>query len=122
MDAVCEDKNSKHHGKQVLLKKLPAEEELHEFEMNQFFSSDELSKDPRNHCARLLDWFELPGVESYKIMVFPILRPFDHPQFRTFGEFVAFFTQICEVVHILPIFLALLFEVVRTGHRIHAYA
>ncbi|KAI9451013.1 hypothetical protein BJY52DRAFT_1419337 [Lactarius psammicola] len=36
--------------------------------------------------------------ESHKIMVFPLLRPFDRPQFQTFGEFVAFFTQMCEVI------------------------
>ena len=28
-------------------------------------------------------------------MVFPFLRPFNKPRMHTFGEFVAFLTQIC---------------------------
>jgi hypothetical protein len=30
-------------------------------------------------------------------MVMPFLRPFNKPRFQTFGEFVSFFTQICNV-------------------------
>lgn len=33
-------------------------------------------------------------------MVFLILHLFNCPKFQTFGEFVEFFNQICEVVHI----------------------
>ena len=40
-------------------------------------------------------------------MVTPFLCPFNQPQMQTFGEFVAFFTQICEVC---PIPLAFLFH------------
>jgi hypothetical protein len=31
------------------------------------------------------------------LIVMPLLRPFDEPRFQTYAEFVAFFTQICEV-------------------------
>jgi hypothetical protein len=61
------------------------------------FSSVELAGDRRNHCVPLLDVIELEGPGSHKLMVFPLLRPFNRPHFQTFGEFVAFFTQICEV-------------------------
>ncbi|KAH9045928.1 kinase-like domain-containing protein [Lactarius deliciosus] len=68
----------------------------YELEINQLFSSPELANDPRNHCTPLLDLIKLQSTESHKIMVFPLLRPFDCPRFQTFGEFVAFFTQMCE--------------------------
>ena len=82
----------------VMLKRLLPEEGPYELEINQLFSSSELADDPRNHCAPLLDLIELQGSEYHKIMVFPLLRPFNSPQFQTFGEFVAFFTQMCEVI------------------------
>jgi hypothetical protein len=82
----------------VMLKRLLPEDGPYELEINQLFSSPELAKDPRNHCAPLLDLIELQGPESHRIMVSPLLRPFDSPRFQTFGEFVAFFAQICEVI------------------------
>ncbi|SRR6266702_2284481 len=91
-------------GLPVMLKRLFPEEGPYELEINQSFSSPGLA-DPRNHCAPLLDVIELQGPEPHKIMVFPLLRPFNRPRFQTIGEFVAFFTQICEVVQILPILL-----------------
>ncbi|KAH9038042.1 hypothetical protein EDB83DRAFT_2268129, partial [Lactarius deliciosus] len=91
MDAVRE-----RDGLAVMLKRLFPEEGPYELEINQLFSSPELANDPRNHCAPLLDLIELQGPESHKIMVFPLLRPFDCPRFQTVGEFIAFFTQICE--------------------------
>ncbi|KAI9447457.1 hypothetical protein H4582DRAFT_2136910 [Lactarius indigo] len=83
-------------GLPVMLKRLFPEEGPYELEINQLFSSPGLANDPRNHCAPLLDLIDLQSPESHKIMVFPLLRPFDCPRFQTFGEFVAFFTQICE--------------------------
>ncbi|KAI0294519.1 hypothetical protein BC826DRAFT_1010977 [Russula brevipes] len=55
--------------------------------INQRFSSPELAAMPHNHCAPY--W-------PQKLMVFPLLRPFNQPKMQTFGEFVDFFTQICE--------------------------
>ena len=82
----------------VMLKRLFPEEGPYELEINQLFSSSELADDPRNHCVPLLDLIELQGSEYHRIMVFPLLRPFNSPRFQTVGEFVAFFTQICEVM------------------------
>ncbi|KAH8987529.1 kinase-like domain-containing protein [Lactarius hatsudake] len=83
-------------GFPVMLKRLFPDEGPYELEINQLFSSPELANDPHNHCAPLLDLIELQGTDSHKVMVFPLLRPFDCPRFQTFGEFVAFFTQMCE--------------------------
>ncbi|KAI9509446.1 kinase-like domain-containing protein [Russula earlei] len=81
---------------QVMLKKVFPAEGPHELRINQLFSTPELAKMPHNHCAPLLEVIELQYPEPLKIMVFPLLRPFKKPKIRTFGEFVAFFTQICE--------------------------
>lgn len=107
-------------GLPVMLKRLFPEEGPCELEINQFFSSRELAHDPQNHCAPLLDLIELRG--PHKIMVFPLLRLFNRPRFQTFGEFVAFFTQICEVIYILLILLRSIFEIGLTGHPIRASA
>jgi len=80
----------------VMLKKVLVAEGPHELAISQLFSSPELANEPHNHCAPLLDVIELQSPEHQKLMVTPFLRPFNQPQMQTFGEFVAFFTQICE--------------------------
>jgi hypothetical protein len=90
------DATRRRDGKHVMLKKIFTEEGPHELRIAQLFSSREVSRDPRNHCVPLLDVIELPNT-SQKLMVMPFLRPFNNPRFQTYGEFVAFFTQICEV-------------------------
>jgi len=82
-------------GKQVMLKKIFPEEGPHELTITQFFSSPELVHHPRNHCVPLLGVIETPVI-GQKLMVMPFLRPFNNPRFQTFGEFVAFFGQVCE--------------------------
>ena len=82
-------------GKRVMLKKVYPEEGPHELIITQLFSSREFARDPRNHCVPLLDILEAQN--GQKLMVLPFLRPFNNPRFQTFGEFVAFFAQICEV-------------------------
>ena len=81
----------------VILKRVFPEEGPYELFVSRKFSSSELVGDRRNHCVTLLDVIELDGPGSQKLMVLPLLRPFNRPHFQTFGEFVAFFTQICEV-------------------------
>jgi len=83
-------------GRQVMLKSVPARGQQ-ELEIARTVSSPELRRHPRNHCVPLLDTFELPDTLDEKLIVMPFLRPFDEPRFQTYGEFVAFFTQICEV-------------------------
>lgn len=79
---------------QVMLK---AAQGPHESGINMLFSSPELATMPDNHCASLLDVIELQRPEPHRLMVFPPLRPFNQPMIQTFEEFVAFFTQICQV-------------------------
>ena len=85
----------------VILKRVFPQEGPYELSITRQFSSPELAENAHNHCVPLLDVIELegPSSSSGKLMVFPLLRPFDQPRFQTFGEFVAFFTQICEVAY-----------------------
>ena len=85
-----------HDGKRVMLKKVLPEEGPHELQIGRFFSSREVATNLRNHCVPLLDVIKLPN-SGQQLMVMPFLRPFDNPHFQTFGEFVAFFNQVCEV-------------------------
>ncbi|KAH9036978.1 kinase-like domain-containing protein [Lactarius pseudohatsudake] len=91
------DATRMHDGKRVMLKKVLPEEGSHELSIIRFFSSDELRANPSNHCVALLELIDTAGTKLDKrLMVMPFLRPFNHPRFQTFGEFVAFFIQICE--------------------------
>ncbi|KAH9166397.1 kinase-like domain-containing protein [Lactarius sanguifluus] len=81
-----------HDSEQVMLKKVLPEKRPHELQISQMFLAME---DSRNHCVPLLDVIKLPN-SGHQLMVMPFLRPFDNPHFQTFGEFAAFFTQVCE--------------------------
>jgi len=79
-----------------MLKKVLPEEGPHELRIAQLFSSPEVARDPRNHCVPLLGVIEIPNT-GQKLMVMPFLHPFKSPRLQTFGDFVSFFTQVCEV-------------------------
>jgi hypothetical protein len=91
------DATRKDDGKQVMLKSVPARAGEWELAIAQSFSSPLIRSNSENHCVPLLETLELPNNLDHKLMVMPYLRPFDNPQFRTYGEFVAFFAQISEV-------------------------
>jgi hypothetical protein len=96
---VCMDATRISDGRPVMLKRLPSEEGPYELEINRLFSTVPLSSSPRNRCVQLLDVIQLPNEDP--ITVHPLLRPFYDPPLRTYGEFVTFFTQICEVRSLL---------------------
>ena len=82
-------------GRYVMPKRLLEEEGPYELQLNRLFSSEPLASNPRNHCAPLLDVIELPN--DPPIMVHSQLHTYYKPPFHTYGEFVAFFGQICDV-------------------------
>jgi hypothetical protein len=84
-------------GLPVMLKKVLPVESSQELKINQFFSSSEYAQMSDNHCVPILDVVELQLSESQQLIVFPHLLPFHRSRIRTFGEFIIFFTQICEV-------------------------
>ncbi|KAF8263952.1 hypothetical protein EI94DRAFT_1739590, partial [Lactarius quietus] len=81
-------------GRSVVLKRQLSRKD-HMNTINTLFSTEPLASNPRNHCAHMLDVIQLPGDQP--ILVHPLLRHHCDPPFRTFGEFVTFFAQICEV-------------------------
>ncbi len=95
---LCMDATRISDGRPVMLKRLLSKEGPYELQISKLFSTEPLSSDPRNRCAQLLDVIQLPNEDP--IMVHPLLRPFDNPPLRTYGEFVTFFAQICEVRHL----------------------
>ncbi|KAN0139105.1 hypothetical protein V8E53_003107 [Lactarius tabidus] len=82
-----------------MLKRLLNEEGPYELQINKLFSTEPLSSNPQNCCARLLHVIQLP--DEPPIMVHSLLRPFDDPPLRTYGEFVTLFSQICEGVQFM---------------------
>jgi hypothetical protein len=84
-------------GLPVMLKRVFPNDGPHELTITRRFSSPEMSTERQNRCVLLLDIVELTIPERHELMVFPLLRPFNRPLFQTFGEFIAFFTQLCEV-------------------------
>jgi hypothetical protein len=111
-------------GLPVMLKMVFPDEGPHELMITQQFSSPALAGDPHNHCVPLLDVVELETTESHRLMVFPLLRPFNRPRFQTFGEFVAFFTQLCEVtkIHLSSLLVRVILNNCCLGYTIYASA
>jgi hypothetical protein len=103
-------------GRPVMLKRLLTEEGPYELEINRLFSTEPLSSNVRNHCVQLLDVVELPN--DPPIMVHPLLRPFYDPPLQTYGEFVTFFAQTCEVRSAIFFYAIQLFN--RSGCPINA--
>ena len=87
----------RHGGKRVMHKRIYPDEGLHELITTQLFSSPATARDPRNHRMPLLDIIKIPkNGQKLGLMIMPFLHRFNDPRFQSFGEFVVFFTQICE--------------------------
>lgn len=81
-------------GKPVTLIRILPEEKPYELDLTQYFSSPEVAGDPSNHCASVLEVIETPTAQ---VMVMPFFIEFNYPSFQSFGEVVAFVSQILEV-------------------------
>ncbi|KAF9814683.1 hypothetical protein IEO21_04978 [Rhodonia placenta] len=108
----CEDGQALHHpsildatrksdGRFVMLKKTSKEVHPHEAEIGQYFSSQPLSADARNHCVQIIEVLQDPDEEDTLIIVMPFLREFNDPRFETVGECIEFFRQMFEGLHFM---------------------
>ncbi|EMD34377.1 hypothetical protein CERSUDRAFT_117250 [Gelatoporia subvermispora B] len=61
-----------------------------------YLSSDEFSRDPRNHCVRVLEILKDPDDPNLSYVVMPFLRPMDSPPFAIVSEVIDFVDQILE--------------------------
>ncbi|KAG6835611.1 hypothetical protein H0H93_016510 [Arthromyces matolae] len=90
-DAVCPD------GSLVVLKEIKITKSVHEIEVGRLFSSEPLSKNPKNHCVPILKVIDLPAGSQSVLIVMPYLLESKYPPFVTIGELVEHFRQIFEV-------------------------
>lgn len=82
----------------VLLKAVTEGHNTGEIPNGQFFSSEPLKTDTRNHCIPLYEVLEVPDANPKNfLLVTPLMRKFDDPPFITVEEAVEFFRQIIEV-------------------------
>lgn len=88
-----------------MLKRINDTTHPYELEVIRLLSSEPLASHPRNHSVPLYDVLDIPGEEHGHIIVMPLLRAFNDPQFQTIGESVEFIHQVFEVCPmILPTF------------------
>lgn len=62
-----------------------------------FLSSEELRRDPRNHCVPILDVLDDPADPATSFLVMPFLRNIDDPEFDTVGSILQCVSQLLEV-------------------------
>ncbi|KAF5390481.1 hypothetical protein D9757_005261 [Collybiopsis confluens] len=62
------------------------------------FSNEEHMSNPQNHCVRVLQVINIPGVDE-NIVVMPWMRTPNNPQFRTIGEGLQFVKEMVEGLH-----------------------
>jgi hypothetical protein len=84
-------------GTTVGLKKVSKSRHPFEVEICDFFSSDPISKDPKNRCIPLLQTLDVPDDADLVIIVMPLLREYDDPRFDTYGEAIDCIKQLFEV-------------------------
>ncbi|KAI0773747.1 kinase-like domain-containing protein [Fomes fomentarius] len=91
---VTIDARRKLDGKSVLLKKVRSDSE--ELRIASYLSSDELRRDPRNHCVPILDVLTDPKDPTISYLIMPFLRSLDHPEFETVGNIFDCVGQLLE--------------------------
>ncbi|KAF4577159.1 hypothetical protein EYR36_005146 [Pleurotus pulmonarius] len=89
------------NGELLMLKRVKKALHPHEAEIGQFFSSNTIATDSRNHCVPIYDVLEVPDDDNLIILVMPLLRDHGSPAFDTIGEAVEFFRQVFEGVQFM---------------------
>ncbi|KAJ3881233.1 hypothetical protein F5051DRAFT_322211 [Lentinula edodes] len=87
-------------NKPVMLKAISRIIHPQEVEIGLYFSNEVIASNPRNHCVPIYDVFPVPDSEM-DVIVMPVLRPFDNPQFDTIGEVIAFIQQLFEGIQFM---------------------
>lgn len=94
-------------GTYVMLKRILRRYGLQEVEVHEYLRSKPLVSDPRNHTIPIHEILRVPDEDMEPIIVMPLLRRFDSPRFETYGEVIAFLSQLFEVSYcsqfIIPI-------------------
>ncbi|KAI0311861.1 hypothetical protein OF83DRAFT_717094 [Amylostereum chailletii] len=88
-------------GAYVTLKRILPSRGVAEREINELLASISSIPDPRNHCATPLEILQVPDDDMEQVIAMPLLRPFNDPDFDSFGEVVTFFSQIFEGIQFM---------------------
>lgn len=94
---MVNDATSLTNGKVVALKLTDVTAHLEEVEITRYLSKDTLRSDPDNHSVPLIEVLEPPDDRNSRILVLPLLRPFDSPKFETKGEAIQFLDEFITV-------------------------
>ncbi|KIY63922.1 hypothetical protein CYLTODRAFT_381577 [Cylindrobasidium torrendii FP15055 ss-10] len=86
-------------GSSVMLKKVRVSDHPMEVELTKYLASE--LKDEKNHSPDLIDVLTVPEDHNMRILVFPLLRRFDDPEFDAVIELIEFLRQIIEGVQFL---------------------
>ncbi|KAJ3517227.1 hypothetical protein NLJ89_g636 [Agrocybe chaxingu] len=89
-------------GARVMFKRVRLSEYPDEVEIAQTLSSEQYTSDPRNHSVPFLEVLEVPGLDDTRILVMPLLYPYNYPVFKTIGEVIDYLRQIIEVRFLSP--------------------
>lgn len=84
-------------GQAVFIKRIDSRTHRDEVRIASRLGSPESQKDERNHCVPILAVFSDDEDPCYQYIVMPVLRPFNEPDFTSFGEVVDFVNQTLEV-------------------------
>ncbi|KAI9458229.1 kinase-like domain-containing protein [Boletus coccyginus] len=86
LDATVEGENRK----DVFIKRVDFTTHPNEFKIASRLGSSESCKEKTNHCVPILAIFPDNWDPRYQYIVMPVLRPFNQPNFTSFGEVVDF--------------------------------
>jgi hypothetical protein len=81
----------------VVLKRVDHATAPEEVDIIQYFSEEPQASDPRNHCIHVLEVLRPPDKDENQVLVMPVLRPYDNPDFDSIGEGLHFIRQLLEV-------------------------
>jgi hypothetical protein len=86
-------------GKVVCIKRIEhiMEHRTDEVKIGTFLSTEQMLRNPTNHCVPIWDSFCDPVLPNVEYIVIPVLRPYNDPPFGAIGEVVDFVTQLIEV-------------------------
>ncbi|KAF8122885.1 kinase-like domain-containing protein [Boletus edulis] len=95
-DDLLDATEDRKDGKDVFIKRIDSRTHPHEVKIASILGSAESHRDGRNHCVPILTVFCDDRDPWYQYIVMPVLRPFNEPNFTTFGEVIDFTSQTLE--------------------------
>lgn len=84
-------------GAFITLKRLKPDIHPYEIEIARYLSSDALAMDDNNYCVPIIDVLYPDDAPEFALLVMPLLKQFDRPEFDTVGEVVECLRQYIEV-------------------------